>query len=207
MIKTQTVSDFLNALATKSATPGGGSVAALNGATGAALLAMVCKLTIGKKAYAAVEEKMIALLAEAEDLQDRLTRLINDDTDAFNAVMAAYALPRQTEAEQQTRRQAVQAALKQATLVPLETAGACAQVIALGQAVAAHGNINSLSDAGAGVLTAHAGLKSAALNVAINLGSIDDADFIHQTRIALEEVLAGQDALVEAVYQRIKTGF
>lgn len=207
MIQTQTVSDFLNALAAKSATPGGGSVAALNGATGAALLAMVCKLTIGKKAYAAVEGEMIALLAEAEDLQARLTRLISDDTDAFNTVMAAYALPRQTEAEQQARREAVQTALKQASLIPLETARACAQVIALGEAVAAKGNINSLSDAGAGVLTAHAGLKSAALNVTINLGSIADADFIHRTQAALETILTGPDAQVEGVYQRIKTGF
>lgn len=207
MIQAQTISDFLNALAARTATPGGGSVAALNGATGAALLAMVCKLTIGKKAYAAVEGEMIALLAEAEALQARLTGLISEDTDAFSAVMAAYALPRQTEAEQQARREAVQAALKQATLVPLETARACAQVITLGEAVAAKGNINSLSDAGAGVLTAHAGLKSAALNVAINLGSINNADFIRQTQATLEAISAGADRQVEAIYQRIKTGF
>lgn len=201
----KSVSEFLENLSGKSATPGGGSVAALNGAMGAALITMVCNLTIGKQKYAAVEPEIKSILRESESLRARLTTMITEDTDAFNGVMAAFALPKQTEKEKITRSTAIQDALKQATLVPLETARACAQVIALGKPVVEMGNINSLSDAGSGVHAAYAGLRSAALNVSINLGGIKDSAFTSKTEAELNEIMSGQAELVEEIYALVKS--
>jgi len=201
---TQSTQDFLDALSGKSATPGGGSVAALNGALGAALVTMVCNLTIGKKKYAGVEAEMQTIKAEAERLQADLAALIPADSAAFDQVMAAFGLPRETDAEKQARTQAIQAALKEATRVPLETARACARVLALCKPVAQKGNVNSASDVGAGAQAAAAGLKSAALNVYINLGGLKDADFVARTGAELNDILTAHEHLAEDVYQIVK---
>jgi len=130
---------FLDELASPSPAPGGGSVAALAGALGAALTSMVCHLTIGKKKYADVEETMKAILKESEELRSRFTLLIDKDTEAFNKVMEAFTLPRDSEAQRSLREAAIASATKEATLIPLEVMKHCIDGLALALKVARNG--------------------------------------------------------------------
>ena len=191
---------LLEELAGPSATPGGGSASALAGAMGAALLSMVCNLTIGKKRFADVEDELRDVLKEAEALRYQLTNLADADTHAFDQVMAAYRLPRETQKEQAARQTAIQVALQGAAQVPLETATACASVVKLSAQVIAKINPNALSDAGAGALLAEAGLKGAQLNVAINLAAIHDSDFVQEKQRDLNKVLSGANQEKERVF-------
>lgn len=203
MLKDQSIQAFLDLLAGPSATPGGGSAAALMGALGAALVSMVANLTLGKPKYQAVEEDMGALLARAEILRERLTGAIEDDVAAFGQVMAAYRLPKETEADRARRQLAVQSALKAATETPLRCARLCAEVIELCRRAAEQGNANLITDAGVGVLAAHAALKACALNVAANLNAIEDQDFARACRAELDRILRAQTAAAEAVLAAI----
>lgn len=205
MIKEKPLQTFLDELASQASTPGGGSAAAVSGAMGAALVSMVCNLTVGKKKYADVEEEMKALLARSEDLRRRLIDLITADVKVFNQVMAAYGMPRESEDEKEIRTEAIQAALKNAALVPLDCARACAEVMKLSKPAAEKGNLNVVSDAGVAVLAAYAGLRSAALNVYINLGGIKDEAFVAEKGGELESIMAGCDDLAEEVYQLVKS--
>lgn len=174
----QTIKMFLDDLASSSPAPGGGSVAALSGALGAALTSMVCNLTVGKKKYADVEPDMKKILVQSEELRNTFTALVEKDTVAFGKVMEAYGLPRETEPQKALRGAAIREATKEATLVPLEVMKHCIDALALAQEAASRGNANSISDAGVSALMLHAACESAALNVRINLNSIDDSDFV-----------------------------
>jgi formiminotetrahydrofolate cyclodeaminase len=198
--KDKRVQVFLEELAAASATPGGGSAAALAGAVGAGLVGMVCGLTIGRKRFADVEDELRAVLEEAETLRIRLTELADADTQAFDQVMAAYRLPTETQEEQAARQAAIQGALQGATQVPLETAGACATVVVLAAQVIEKINPNALGDAGTAALLAEAGLKSAQLNVAINLAGIHDPEFVRETQEGLRGILAGASEAKERVF-------
>src|SRR5579863_4684204 len=142
------VNDFCNELASQSPAPGGGSVAALSGALGAALTAMVCNLTIGKKKYTDVEGEMMETLTSAADIQRKLIHLIDADTDAFNAVMSAFGLPKDTEEQKAVRAQAIQNATKRATETPMDVMRLSRDAMQLAGVVAVRGNQNSISDAG-----------------------------------------------------------
>ncbi len=207
MIAEQSVHRFLDELASSAPTPGGGSAAAIMGAMGAALVSMVCNLTIGRKDYEGVEAEMQRTLSEAEALRQRLTAMITDDVQAFDALMAAYKLPRLTEEERVFRGRAIQEALKQATDVPLACAQACAEVIELARRVAPIGNRGVISDAGVASLAAYAGLRSAALNVYINAPSIKDTDFVRSRSERLDQMLAhcagGSEQAYETVLGRL----
>jgi methenyltetrahydrofolate cyclohydrolase len=204
MIKDQSIQVFLNELASKTSTPGGGSAAAIMGAMGAALVSMVCNLTIGKKNYAEVEEELRSVLARAEAVRERLTDMIQADVEVFNQVMSAYGLPKDTEEQKAARSHAIQVALKAATEVPLDCARACLETIKLSQIVAEKGNLNVISDAGVAVLAAYAALRSAALNVYVNAKGIKDEAFVKARLAELEKILEGMDTLTESIYQRIK---
>jgi formiminotetrahydrofolate cyclodeaminase len=198
--KDKSIQGMLEAMASSSATPGGGSAAALAGAMGAALVSMVCRLTIGKKRFADVADELGGVLEEAEALRVRLTNLADADTRAFDQVMEAYRLPKETQEEQAARQVAIEAALQGATQVPLETARACATVVGLVAQVIPKINPNAVSDAGAAALLAEAGLRGAQLNVAINLGALDDSAFAHKTREDLREIVSGTDQEKERVF-------
>ena len=174
----QTLASFVDQLASSSPAPGGGSVAALSGALGAALTSMVCNLTIGKKKYAGVEEEMKKVLTQSEALRRQFLDLSEKDTLAFNKVMEAFGLPRETEPQKALRAAAIREATKEATLVPLEVMKHCIDALALAQEVAAKGNVNSVSDAGVSGLMLHAACQGAALNVRINLNGLDDPEFV-----------------------------
>jgi formiminotetrahydrofolate cyclodeaminase len=189
MLGKQPVEKFLDELASNSPAPGGGSVAALAGAVGSALTSMVSRLTIGKKKYADVEPAMKKILEESERLRERFTKLIDDDTSAFNKVMEAYGLPKETDAQRALRSAAIQAAIKEAALVPLEVMKHVIDALALAKIVAEKGNANSVSDAGVSAIMLYAACESAALNVQTNLHSINDADFVEWKRGELFSLL------------------
>lgn len=206
MITDRTIGEFLDALASSAPTPGGGSAGALVGAVGAALLAMVGNLTVGKKGYAAVEDSMRRLIAESDRLRGELARLADEDVKVFGEVMAAYRMPRDDHGSggPEARRAAIQAALRNATEVPLELARICAGVIELAATAAEEGNANVVSDAGVGVVAAHAALRAAALNVYVNAGSIGDREFAEEALAELEGLLAAGAERTEAVFARVR---
>jgi methenyltetrahydrofolate cyclohydrolase len=204
-IKDKSIQIFLDELASKSATPGGGSVAALMGAQSAALTSMVCNLTIGKPKYAQVEVEMQALLQKSEALREKLTGLVKADIDVFNRLMTAYSLPKETDEEKVLRTDAIQTVLKDATEVPLDCARACAEAIELSRCAAKKGNLGVISDAGAAVMAGYCGLKSAALNVYTNTGSLKDRQFAEAKLAELETILKDVDVAVEDIYQMVKT--
>ncbi|TXN13463.1 cyclodeaminase/cyclohydrolase family protein [Methylobacterium sp. WL122] len=171
---------------------------------GAALVSMVCNLTIGKKKYVEVEAELEDMLAQSEALRAQLTGMIAEDVAAFDAVMGAYGLPKATDEEKAARAEKIQAALKVATDVPLACCRACRAVIDLAEVVADKGNLNVISDAGVAVLTAHAGLRSAALNVYVNAKGLDDRDFADARLKELEGLLGDAGDLNEKVYDVVK---
>ena len=204
-IKDKSIQLFLDELASKSATPGGGSVSALMGAQSAALTSMVCNLTIGKPRYAEVEAEMQALLQKSEALREKLTGLIKADVDVFNRLMAAYGLPKETDEDKAARTEAIQTVLKAATEVPLECVRACAEAIELSRCAANKGSLGVISDAGAATMAGYGGLKSAALNVYINTGSLKDRQFAEAKLAELATILKDVDVAVEEIYQMVKT--
>jgi len=201
------VTEFLDLLACKDPTPGGGSGAALGGALAAALVSMVCNLTIGKKGYEDVEPTMQDLLARSEALRAALPRLLEDDTQVYGRVMEAHRLPRKTDEQKAARQQAMQAALRAATEVPLAIAERCAQVVDLALPAAEHGNQWAVSDAGVGALLAEASVHAALLNVSINLSGIEDSAFLQEVRRRMETITAGRDEtkarVLEVVHRKI----
>ncbi|HEY8032973.1 MAG TPA: cyclodeaminase/cyclohydrolase family protein [Methylocella sp.] len=196
---------FLDDLASERPTPGGGGAAALCGAIGAALVSMVANLTIGKKNYEAVSEDLKMVNSKAEALRADLTRAIEEDVVAFNAVMGAYGMPRGSDEEKAKRTLAIQAALKDATQAPLRAVKACFEVILLSATVAEKGNLNVISDAGVAVLAANAGLRSAALNVFINAKAIKDRDFAEKQLAEVNALLEQAAEMTESIYQTVRT--
>jgi methenyltetrahydrofolate cyclohydrolase len=195
---------FLDNVASAEPAPGGGSVAALSGALGASLVAMVCRLTIGKKGYATVSTEMEAILPRAEALQRELRDYMQADTDAYARVMDAYKLPQATDVEKSARTHAIQIALKHASDVPMRVAELCVQVLALARPVAEHGNKNAASDGGVGALMAEAGLRGAAFNVSINLGAINDQAYVRDHRAQVQQLLANAEQSKREILQIVE---
>ncbi len=187
----QSLAVFLDQLASGAATPGGGSVAALSGACAAGLLAMVCNLSIGKKALADFEQEARSILEHAEQQRRLLQQLAQDDIEVFEHLMAAYGLPRATEADAATRRAAIQRMTRQATEVPLRTAQAIAALLPLCAPLARHGNRNAISDVGVAALLIQAAIPSALLNVNINLKSLEDQLFVREVAAQVENLSSG----------------
>jgi len=198
---------FLDKLASRSPEPGGGSVAALTGALGAALVSMVANLTLGKEKYAGVQDKVEELLASSEKLRGELQGLIQKDTEVYADVSAAFKLPRETEEEKAERAGRIQEALKLATEVPFEIAEKCLEAARLSETSAVIGNVGAVSDAGVAVLLAEAAAQSAALNVKINVNSIEDKGFSETKwdRVCeiLEEAADLRERVVQMTYEKL----
>jgi len=200
MLIDKKVSNFLDELASNSPTPGGGSVAALAGALGAALISMVGNLTVGKK----VEEDIKKIISSSEKLRYKLSQLIEEDVKAFNNFMATYKMPKETEDEKRVRAEKIQEALIEAAKVPLKTAYKCLDIMILSQEVAEKGNINVISDAGVAVLMAEAALESAILNVKINLKMIKDEKIKEELSSSIKELLLKEKGQKERVLKTIE---
>lgn len=196
---TSPLNEFLDQLATKEPVPGGGSVAAISGAMAAGLISMVCSLTIGKKKYAEVEDDMRGLMDRAEALRHELQELAEADVDAFRRLSAAYKLPRETSADVAIRRDAIQQATRIATDVPLRTAQAAANIVPLCRPAAEKGNSAAISDVGVAALLAQAAVRSALLNVEINLHTLEDAIYVRHTRAEVAGLTKTLSADTEAV--------
>jgi formiminotetrahydrofolate cyclodeaminase len=197
------VTNFLDELASNAPAPGGGSVAALSGALGAALISMVCNLTLGKKGYEDVQDDINDLLVHSEALRKELADLLEADVAAYTGYSLAAKMPRATDEEKAERAKAMQAALKVATDVPLRIAEAAVKVMDLCMPAAEKGNKWAVSDAGVAVLMAEASLRSAALNVLINLGTLKDEEFVADRRTKLEGLLEGKGPMRDEIYDHV----
>lgn len=165
---------FLARLASASATPGGGSAAAYAGAMAASLVAMVARLTLGRKKYAQVEKRMQEIVGEADQLQAFLHRAVSEDSQAFDRVMEAYRMPKETEEEKNLRSKAIQQATCRAAEVPLSVAKKALRVMELAAQVAEQGNVNALSDAFSANALARAAIQAAGMNVQVNASVVKD---------------------------------
>ena len=203
----QPMRHFLDKLASKSPEPGGGSVAALTGALGAALVSMVGNLTLGKEKYKDVQPQIEQLLKESEKLRHDMQDLIQKDTEAYGALSAVYKMPKATDEEKAARTVKMQEALKIACQVPFEIGLQSLAVAKLAQRAAEIGNVGAVSDAGVAVLLAQACAQSAALNVKINVNSIKDEAYNKDTWSRMQDVLgqvAGLEKTVMALtYQKM----
>ncbi|GAB3223300.1 cyclodeaminase/cyclohydrolase family protein [Glycomyces halotolerans] len=202
-----TIEEWLADLASERPAPGGGAAAGLNAAVGAALVSMVCNLTIGKPKFAEHEQVMREALAEAERLRGESLRLAEEDAEAFSGVVAAYKLPKGTDEEKAARTAAIQKGLVEAAEVPLAAAKVAAEVIRLSGRVLDGSNPNVLSDVAVAASSAKSALESAALNVDINLASIKDAGERERLAGALNEALqakAQAEAIMQTVAKRIR---
>ena len=194
---------FLDELASDLPAPGGGSVAALAGALGAALVSMVASLTIGSEKYRNNWEQMGEVKRESERLRERFLELMNEDTEAFNSFIAALKSPKNTDIEKSSRREAISLAAKRITEVPLDTLGLCADVASFALKAAELGNPNAVSDAGSSALMAEAAGKAAAYNVRINLPSLKDDVFAAEVRRRLHTTLEALEKSCRATEEKM----
>ncbi len=194
-----TVNGFADELSSDSPAPGGGSVAALCGALSAGLSAMVAQLTHVKKGFEGLRDEMDALAVRAQQLKEFFARAVDEDTDAFNQVMAAMRLPKKTDAEKAARQEAMQAATLGAVMVPFGVLERCREAAELAGIVAARGNPNSLSDAGVGSLCARLAATGAWYNVLINLPGVEDKAKVRELSSRAYELLSTVQAACDAV--------
>lgn len=200
----QRVIDFVAATASKEPTPGGGAIAALTAATGAALAEMVANLTFGKKGYEAVQTEMEVLQAKAEEIRNRMLELSQADADVFNIFMNALGLPKNTDEEKAARTAAIQQAYKDAAMVPFEIGELANQIFDLAELASRKGNQNLITDGIIAAINARAAVKSAFLNVRINLSGIKDESFVAELiskMYAIEKDLDDKESSIIGLYE------
>lgn len=181
-MKNMTINEFAKIVASDSPVPGGGSIAALCGALSAALAEMVANLTIGKKKYAECRDEMFEIINKASLLREKLLNYIEEDSLAYNKVMEAYKLSKETEEEKTFRLLKIEEGLKIAATIPLKVAETSFEILPLAEAVVLRGNQNSVTDALVGAMMARTGVLSAVLNIRINLDSIKDDEFVRDLK-------------------------
>ena len=188
---------FLDVVDSNSPAPGGGSVSALASSLGASLARMVAHLSFGKKNYEAladdVKAKFVANFDELLKIKNELNDLIDRDSEAYNTVMAAYKLPKETDEEKHIRKEEIQRTTKRAALVPFEIGVLAASLLPLAETVIVKGNTNAITDGAIAVINARAAVKSAFLNVRINLGSIQDQEFVDAMNVRMSDIEATLD--------------
>lgn len=200
----QRVIDFVATTASKEPTPGGGAIAALTAATGAALAEMVANLTFGKKGYEAVQTEMEELQAKAEAIRKRMLELSQADADVFNIFMNALGLPKNTDEEKAARTAAIQQAYKDAAMVPFEIGELANQIFDLAELASRKGNQNLITDGIIAAINARAAVKSAFLNVRINLSGIKDESFVAELTskmYAIEKDLDVKESSIIGLYE------
>ena len=201
-----TLSDFVTSVSADSPAPGGGSVSALAGSLGASLAAMVGGLTWGKKGYEGALPELADMALDAHETAGRLLRLVDEDSDAYDRVLASFRLPRGTEEQKAARSEAIQDATKAAALTPLETARCCLSAMKQCLVAIRKGNRNSITDGATGAFVARAGLEGAILNVRINLESLKDEEFRRTIEAETAALLAEADADMDVVRRLIEEG-
>ena len=197
------VTEFVNLMASDAPAPGGGSAAALEGALGAALTAMVCALTVGKKKYADGQELAVESQKKAEDLKARFVDVMDRDTEAFNAVSAVFAMPKDTDEQKAARKAAMQEALKGCTKTPFEMMQLACETLELTRSLVGRLNASAASDLGCSALALRAAIQGAWLNVLINISGIADEAFAAEYRKNGEALLAKALPLADEIYEEI----
>ena len=200
----QRVIDFVAVTASKEPTPGGGAIAALTAATGAALAEMVANLTFGKKGYEEVQSEMEELQTKAEAIRNRMLELSQADADVFNIFMNALGLPKNTDEEKAARTAAIQQAYKDAAMVPFEIGELANQIFDLAELASRKGNQNLITDGIIAAINARAAVKSAFLNVRINLSGIKDESFVEELTskmYAIEKDLDVKESSIIGLYE------
>ncbi len=201
------IKEFMDELSRDSPAPGGGSVAALNGALGASLASMVANLTYGKKKYKEYWEDMLRIGKNAQDLKYEFLKLVDEDTKAFDKFMEALKLPKKTEEEKKIREEKIQEATKNAIEVPLKTLRLSREIIKLAEELSEKGNVNAISDAGVAALTGYTAAYSAYLNVKINLTGITDEDYkekiAKEAKDMLDEIEKDKEKILKKVIEKI----
>ena len=195
--------EFVDLLASDAPAPGGGSAAALEGALGAALTAMVCSLTIGKKKYAEFEELAAEAQKKAADLKARFVDVMDRDTEAFNVVSAAFGMPKATDEEKAARSAAIQEGLKGCTKTPFEMMELAVETLELTASVLGKSNDSAASDLGVSALSLRAAIQGAWLNVLINIGSLKDTVLAEDYRARGEALLAKALPLADQIYSTV----
>ena len=193
------VREFITELSSGNPTPGGGSVAALCGALGAALSAMVASLTVEREKYEQTWKSMEEVKKEAANLSARFLELMQEDSDTYQKVMEAFELPRETDDQQASRQAAIEEAMKKAATVPLETLRASERLIRAARKAVQGGNPNAITDAGAAVQLANATAVVASYNVQINISRIKDQAFVAKCEKEVTEILKRQETLISDV--------
>ncbi len=203
------INSFMDELSRDSPAPGGGSVAALNGALGASLVSMVANLTYGKKKYKDFWDDMLRIGREAQELKDEFLAMVDKDTEAFDAFMAALKLPKKTEEEIRYREEKLEEATKRAIEVPLSTLKLSTRVFSLADELAEKGNVNALSDAGVAALSAYTAAYAAYLNVLINLSGLKDEEYKERVRSEadklLQEAQEGKERVMKKVLEKLES--
>ena len=189
--------EFLERLGSKEATPGGGGAAALTGANAAGLVTMVGRLTTGRPAYAAIEAQLQQVIEEGDQIRANLLRAIDADAAAFEAVMAAYGLPRATAEDKAARQIALQPALRGATESPLLIVRLCQKVVEMAAWLAEAGNPQTITDAGTAAALGYAAMQGASMQARINLKALKDHHYVKHTGTEIEQLL--NDALIDQI--------
>lgn len=207
MLVNLSVKEFSQILGSNSPAPGGGSVAALSGALGADLISMVCNLSIGKSEFESFQIELTEALQKSQDLSKSLLKRVDLDTEAFNGVMAAFKMAKETDEDQQLRKQAIQKGFKDAVQSPMAIARESLDVLRLAGKLLGKSNSNALSDLGVASQQAYAALEGAAMNVKINLPSIRDENFTVETSAEistlLEQGISARDDIYRYVSENI----
>jgi len=198
-----TINDFITLVASKEPAPGGGAASALVGAIGNALSSMVANLTLGKKKFHDQEPLMHRILQEGRELQYSLISLIDQDADAFNRVAEVFKMPKETDDQKSLRNEAMQKALKQATMVPYSIMEKCVEALHLHEKALGNSNPAAASDLGVGALCMKTALQGGWLNVKINLNSIKDADFVREYEGKGWNLLEEGIILADRIYQQV----
>lgn len=191
--------DFTEVLASKSPVPGGGGASALVGALGAALCSMVCNYTVGKKKYADVEEDVKAILAEAEELREKLLALVDADAAAFEPLSRAYAIPK----DDPDREAVMERCLREAAAPPMELLRLSCRAIELHQALLDKGSVMVLSDVGTGVIFCWSALYGAWLNVKVNTRSMADRTYAEAMNAQADELVNKYWKIADQVYEAV----
>ncbi len=196
-------SEFVDLLASDAPAPGGGSAAALEGALGAALTAMVCGLTVGKKKYAEFQELAEEAQKKATDLKARFVDVMDRDTEAFNVVSAAFGMPKETDEEKAARSAAIQKGLEGCTKTPFEMMELAVETLELTASILGKSNDSAASDLGVSALSLRAAIQGAWLNVLINIGSLKDTALAEDYRAKGEALLAKALPLADEIYSTV----
>lgn len=207
MLVDKSIKDFLKETASDNPAPGGGSVAALNGALGAALGAMVCNLTIGREKYLVYDAEFKKILSQLEQNVTKLQQLVDDDTNAFNDVMKAFKLPKDTDEQKATRSEAIQQGYKKAISVPLDTAQTALKTLAVMEYIVTNGNQNAITDGAVGALASQTAIKGALMNVKINLTSIKDQNYKNDVKKTIAEIEKSMNNYITTVNAIVEKTF